>query len=204
MKKSVPNFAVLYSIAIIFASFSIYSPVKAQAKTADLSTQNAPVNCFVQFNDGSIKQYATLKLVTGVLVTPHLLADEKTIINAKDIKAYRSDKHFAVSEKSLVTKKTGLVALETLPGFAIRIVSGKLNVYSRKYYNGNNAVDEYFIQNGNEGPIVAYSADLMKNILKSNAKALEYYNSKEKISPKSKKLIASADLYNSGELVSKN
>lgn len=204
MRKPIPNMAVIYRTAIIITLISTFGTAIAQVKATDYTTQAAPVNCFVQFNDGSIRQFQTLKLVTGIFVTPHLLADEKIIINAKEIKAYHSDKHFAVSDKSLITKKKGLVALETLPGFAIRLVSGKLNVYSRKYYNGNNAIDEYFLQIGSDGPIVSYTTDLMKNLLKDNAKALEYYNSKEKVSPKSKKLLASADIFNSGELLSKN
>jgi hypothetical protein len=204
MKKSVPNPTVLCSIVILIAFFSISNRVLAQAKAVVLLTEEAPATCFVQLNDGSIQQYSNLKLVTGVLITPHLLADNKVIINAKDIKAYRNDKHFAVSDKSLTTQKKSLVAVETLPGFAVRIVTGKMNVYCRKYYNGSNSVDEYFLQNGNEGQIVAYSTDLMKNLLKDNAKALDYFNSKVKVSPKSKKLLATADIYNSGELFSKN
>ena len=204
MKKFVPNITVLCSIVILITSFSISNLAVAQAKAVVLSTEEAPAACFVQLNDGSIQQYSTLKLITGVLITPHLLADNKIIINAKDIKAYRNDKHFAVSDKSLTTNKTSLVAVETLPGFAVRIVTGKMNVYSRKYYNGSNTVEEYFLQNGNDGQIVAYSSDLMRNLLKDNAKALDYFNSKAKVSPKSKKLMVTADIYNSGDLFSKN
>ena len=204
MKKSVPNIIAICSIVMLSVSLLLSNDVVAQAKAEVLSTDEAAASCFVQLNDGSIYQFSTLKLVTGVLITPHLLADNKVIINAKDIKAYRNDKHFAVSDKSLITQKKSLVAVETLPGFAVRIVTGKMNVYCRKYYNGSNTVDEYFLQNGNEGQIVAYSTDLMKNLLKDNAKALDYFNSKVKVSPKSKKLLATADIYNSGELFSKN
>ena len=204
MKKSVPNITVLCSIVILITSFSISNHAVAQAKAVVLTTEEAPAACFVQLNNGSIQQYSTLKLITGVLITPHLLADNKVIINAKDIKAYRNDKHFAVSDKSLTTNKTSLVAVETLPGFAVRIVTGKMNVYCRKYYNGSNTVDEYFLQHGNDGQIVSYSSELMKNILKDNAKALDYFNSKAKVSPKSKKLMVTADIYNTGELISKN
>ena len=126
------------------------------------------------------------------------------MINAKDIKCYYDGRYFAVSDKALTTAKTSYVAVDALPGFARRIATGKLNVYSRKFYNGNNSVEEFFLQNGSEGPIVAYSAAAMKEILKDNTKALEYYNSNAKVSPKSKKILATADLYNGGELFSKN
>ena len=79
-----------------------------------------------------------------------------------------------------------------------------MNVYFRKFYNGNNSVEEYFLQQGNDGAIVAYSSNAMKEMLKDNAKALEYYNSNAKVSPKSKKILAAAELYNNGDFFSKN
>jgi len=91
-----------------------------------------------------------------------------------------------------------------LPGFAVRILKGKLNVYCRKYYNGNNSVAEYFLQSGDDGEIVPYSAGLMNELVKDNPKASDYYNSKIKVSPKSKKLLATADIYNNSQLISKN
>ena len=163
-----------------------------------------PGLCFVQMNDGSIKQYGSLKLVTGVLKTPHLLADDKVIINSKDIMAYQSNRHYAVAAKILTSTKKGYVAVETLPGFAVKVISGKLNVYSRKYYNGANTVDEYFLQSGNDGYIIAYTKDVLKSILKEDAKALEYFNSKSKVLPKSKKLFATVEMYNNSQMVTKN
>lgn len=160
---------------------------------------------YVIKTDGSTQQYSSLKLVTGVLVTPHLLADGKIVIYPKDVLAYQDGRRYAVSQKLLKTEKTSFVAAETLPGFAVRIAKGKLNVYSRKYYNGNVAVTEYFLQSGDEGEIVAYSPATMKELIKDNNRAADYYNSKVKISPKSKKLMVTADLYNNpDQYVSKN
>jgi hypothetical protein len=205
MKKAIPVIALLCISVFLLNSCGTNKnsygvcrmvPVEAKVETGG--------DCYVLLNDGTVQHYSTLKLVTGVLVTPHLLADNRIVINAKDIKAYQNNRHYAVSATTLKTVKSSYVAVETLPGFAIRIVQGKLNVYQRKFYNGSNTVDEYFLQTGNDGEIIAFSSKVMKELLKDNPKALDYYNSKVKVSPKSKKLMVTAAMYNNGELLSKN
>jgi len=71
----------------------------------DENLNDGPLTCFVQLNDGAIQNYSTLKLVTGVFVTPHLLADNKIIINSGDIIAYQNKEHYAVTAKILTSKK---------------------------------------------------------------------------------------------------
>lgn len=195
--------AAFCSIAISLNS-CVTSKNSVVPVNVEKNTNEPGASCFVQLNDGTIKQYSSLKLVTGVLTTPHLLADNKVIIHSKDIMAYQNDKHYAVAAKILTSTKNGKVAVETLPGFAVKVLSGKLNVYSRKYYNGGNTVDEYFLQNGDDGYIVAYSKDVLKSMLKEDTKALEFFNSKTKVSPKSKKLLTAVQMYNNGQLITKN
>jgi hypothetical protein len=202
MKKIIPSIVALCSIVILLNSCAVGKNSVATQKT-DPENTNETSACFVQLNDGSIKQYESLKLVTGVLTTPHLLADNKVVINSKDIMAYQNSNHYAVAAKILTSTKKSYVATETLPGFAVKVLSGKLNVYSRKYYNGANTVDEYFLQTGNDGYIVAYSKDVLKSMLKEDAKALEYLNSKSKKSPKSK-LLTAVEMYNNSQMVTKN
>ena len=204
MKKDTLSLTMLYSLVILLSSFVVSNNALGIPKSTIDKDKEGPVICFIQLNDGTIKHYNSLKLVTGILKTPHLLADNSIIINSKDIIAYQNDKHYAVSSKKLISSKSGLIASETLPGFAILIVNGKLNVYCRKYYNGSTAVDEYFIQNGQEGPIIAYSKDLLKNMLKEDAKALEYFSSATKESTKSKRLLQTVEMYNSTQLMTKN
>ena len=102
--------------------------------------------------------------------------------------AYQNEKHYAVTAKVLTSTKDGRVAVETLPGFAVKVLSGKLNVYCRKFYNGGNTVEEYFLQHGNDGYIVAYSKEVLKDMLKEDAKALEFFNSKAKAITKIEKI----------------
>lgn len=205
MKTHVPSVALLCITLILLNSCSVSKNSVLQPK-ADIDNGNTTTNaCFVVKTDGSRQNYSTLKLVTGVLITPHLLADNKIVIEAKDVLAYQDNKRFAVSQKLLLTTKTTYVASETLPGFAVRIASGRLNVYSRKFYNGNNAATEYFVQTGDDGDILPYSKAVMAELLKDNTKASDFYNSKVKISPKSKKLMTAVELYNSNpQFISKN
>jgi hypothetical protein len=204
MKKAIPAIALLSITAFFINGCGTNKNNFGVCRMVPVDAKIEPASCFVELNDGSVQHYSSLKLVTGVLVTPHLLADNRIVINAKDIKAYQDNQRYAVSANALKTVKTSYVAVETLPGFAIRVVQGKLNVYQRKFYNGSNAVDEYFVQTGNDGEIIAYSAKAMKELLKDNPRALDYYNSKVKVSPKSKKLMVTAAIYNTGELLSKN
>ena len=204
MKKVIPAIAALCSIAVLLNSCAAsQASVHAQKSEITDATETS-ATCFIQLNDGTIKQYTSLKLVTGVLTSPHLLADNKEVINSKDIMAYQDNRHYAVAAKILTSKRNSYVAAETLPGFAVKVIAGKLNVYCRKYYNGANAVDEYFLQNGNDGYIVAYSKTVLKSMLKEDTKALEYFNSKVKTSFKSKKLLTAVEMYNNSRLLTKN
>jgi hypothetical protein len=200
MKKLLPAFAVLLC-AVFLNSCGVTNSVTVQ--TPDHPTEGNKT-CFVQFNDGTVKQYSSLKLVTGVLVTPHLLADNKIVVNSKDIMAYQDSRVYAVSSKIITSNKKSKVAVDALPGFAVKLISGKLNVYSRKYYNGGHTVEEFFLQQGNDGFIVAYSKEVLKSMLKEDQKALEFFNNKTKVSPWSKKLIAAVEIYNGGTMITKN
>lgn len=204
MKNFTPVIAVLISTTILLSSCAISKNSIDQTQTETKTVNETAAPCFVRLNDGNIKQFTTLRLVTGLLTTPHLLGDGKVIITAKEIIAYQNERHYAVSAKILTSKKTANVSVQTLPGFAVKILSGKLNVYCRKYYNGANTSDEYFLQNGNDGYIIAYSKDALRSMLKEDAKALEFFNSKAKVSPKAKKILAAVEMYNSSQLMTKN
>ena len=202
--KNIPAIAVLISTTILISSCATSKNSAGQEQTTLKNVNETSAGCFVQLNDGTIKQFTTLKLVTGVLTTPHLLGDGKVVINSKEIIAYQNEKQYAVSSKILTSKKSANVSVETLPGFAVKVLSGKLNVYCRKYYNGTNTSDEYFLQNGNDGYIVAYSKDILKNMLKDDLNASAFFNSKTKVSPRSKKILTAVEIYNKGQMMTKN
>ena len=204
MKNIVSAIAMLLITTALLNSCAVSKNSIDQQQTTETNANEASPNCFVQLNDGTIKQFSTLKLVTGVLTTPHLSGDGKVVINAKEIVAYQNDKHYAVSSKILTSRKSANVSVETLPGFAVRVLSGKLNVYCRKYYNGASTSDEYFLQNGSDGYIIAYSKDVLKSLLKDDMNASAFFNSKTKISPTSKKMLTAVEIYNKGQMMTKN
>jgi len=204
MKKRIPALTAVCSLLILFNSCSTGKSTVDQRKPETAFSNPLPTGCFVQWNDGTIQHYSSLKLVTGILITPHLLADQKVIINSGDIMAYQDKGYYAVSSKKLKSSKKALVAAEVLPGFAVKLVSGKLNVYSRKYYNGANTVNEYFLQHGEDAAIVAYSKDVLKSMLKEDKKTLDYFNSNSKLSPESKKILATVEMYNNSQFITRN
>lgn len=205
MKNHITAIAALFCASALFHSCAVSENASIVKKEDAENNNHISKTCFVQLNDGSIKQYHSLKLVTGVFSTPHLVADDNQVINTRDIIAYQDKKHYAVSAKLLTSKKSGAVAVETLPGFAVKILSGKLNLYSRRYYNGANTTEEYFLQEGEEGHIIAYSKEALKIMLGEDKKALYYFNSKTKKSAQSKIIIATVAMYNGNtHLLTKN
>lgn len=204
MKNFIPAIAVLLSTTILANSCAVSNNSIAPQHSVVKNVNEASATCFVQLNDGSIKQFSTLKLVTGILATPHLLGDGKAVINSKDIIAYQHDKHYAVSAKILTSTKSANVSVETLPGFAVKVVSGKLNVYCRKFYNGANSSNEYFLQDGSDGYIVAYTKDVLISMLKDDMNATAFFKSKTKVSPTSKKMLTAVEIYNKGQMMTKN
>jgi len=203
MKTFYPSCKAIACLLLVLNScVSSKNSVEQQKLAVDTSKEE--IGCFVQMNDGSIRNYSTIKLVTGVFKSPHLLADGNVVIDADEIKAYQDNDHYAVSQKEFTTAKPSYVAVEALPGFAVRVVKGKLNVYSLKYYNGHNATEKFFLQSGDEAQIVAYSPELMNNLLKDNGDAYAFFNEKSKALAFSKKLLTSVEIYNTSRFISKN
>lgn len=203
MKKNLYSIATLLSLIFILNSCAGSKEYQAQRKTDVENAKETATGCFVEFNDGSIKNYSTLILVKGILKTPHLLADGKTRIEAKDIKAYQNKDHYAISQTVFNPKRRSLVAVESLPGFAVRIAKGELNVYVRKTYNTQKAVDEFFLQSGTNGEIVEYSYALMNDFIKNSPEAREFFNSKKYKTAKPRKLKVTAEIYNNSLSITK-
>jgi len=202
MKTNVP-FKALICLSIILNSCALSKNSLEQPVTVVDQPKEA-VACFVEMNDGSVKNFSTLKLVTGVFKTPHLLANDSIVITADQIKSYQNKAHYAISQKQFTDKKPSLVAVEALPGFAVRIAKGKLNVYSLKYYNGHNVTEKFYLQSGDNAPIVAYSETLMNEMVKDNSEAYTFFNEKNKVSAIAKKLVITAEIYNSAKDISRN
>jgi len=203
MKTTVPFLKAVICLLILLNSCTV-SKNSLEQYNSPIKDPKNEISCFVQMTDGTIKNYVTLKLVTGIFKTPHLLADGNIIIKADEIKAYQNKEHYAVSQKEFTSLKQSYVAVDALPGFAVRVVRGKLNVYSLKYYNGHNATKKIFLQSGDDGQIVAYTPELMKELVKDNSEAYTFFNTKGKVAAVPDKVLATAELYNNSKLLSKN
>ena len=141
-------------------------------------------HCIMQMNNGTIRKFSNLKLVTGIFRYPYLLADGKIRIRAGEIKAYQDQKCYAISQSGFVSGHRTCVAKETLPGFAVRIAKGKINVFVKKYFNGITTVDEYFVQQGDEGEILAYTSETMNRMIENDPDALDFFLNKKYNTPK--------------------
>lgn len=161
------------------------------ASLAANAQENLSTNdkCFVQMNDGTIRHFTSLKMVTGIMITPHLVANGNEIINGKDIKAYRDNEHYAVSQKTFNSGRKTYLATEVLPGFVQKITSGSISIYAKQSFNGFRKIEEFYLQDGIDAPIVPYAPK---------------FSSKDKSMPLSERLQAVADILNNLNLVSRN
>lgn len=202
MKKSVPSLTAVLCL-LVFFNFCALSKNSIEKKPV-IETPKEVLSCFVELKDGSIKQYTSLELVTGVFKTPHLLADGSIVIKSDEITAYQNKEHYAISQKKINSLKPSKVAVDALPGFAIRVAKGKLNVYALKYYNGHNTTNKFYLQSGDDGEILPYTPELLNELVKDSNEAYSYFNDKNKDAAISSKLLATIDIYNNSKLISKN
>ena len=204
MKKTLSSTGMLLCSIILLNSCATSSISRTQRKADIVSSKETASECFVQLNDGTIKHYNSLKLVTSVFSTPYLLADGKVKIRPNQINAYQNNDHYAISQKTFTGGHISHVATETLPGFAVRTVKGKINVYCKKYYNGQTSVDEYFIQAGDQGKIIVYSQELVNELVKDNSEAFKFFNTRRMWNSLPDRLLPTAHMYNNTQLMTKN
>lgn len=187
--------------ACLLASCAVSKINEDAVNTAKPTGSN--LRCFVELKDGTIRQFNTLKLVTGPFVSPHLLADGKEKLETSDIKAYQTDKLYAITQEIFADNVRSKSAVETLPGFASRITEGNLTVYCKKYYNGRGTAEQLFVQKDG-GEIFAFTPELLETLLKDDQEAKELFKRSSRINPVSKRISVVAEIYNRSSLLSKN
>ncbi len=196
MRISVPTITLSLCLAMLLGSCSSMRNTSSHREYVSYEPKIISLDCFVQLVDGTIKNYSTLQLVTSIYKAPHLLADGKTKIYPEEIIAYQNRKHYAISAAgfSYGGHKSN-IASETLPGFAVRIATGRLNVYVKKYRANDRIVDEYYFQEG-KGQILVYSPELLDALIKNEPEALEFFNNHRKHIKVTRELKATAKIYN--------
>ena len=185
MKTNIIYVLIAACIALVLSSCTTTknSILIEKPSFAPTFEKEANRSCFVVLNDGTVKSYATLKLVTAMFVTPYLLADGKVKIIPEEIKAYKDKNRYAVSQKIFFDEVKGHVATHLLPGFALKEKSGLINVYSLQIYSVGKVFKKYFLQNGDNGAILPFSTKLLQEYVKNEATlAKEIDLSKKKIS----------------------
>ena len=191
MKKLLPLVFVM-----IYPFFN--EGIFAQANTETTQAANETAKCFVEYNDGSIKEFQKLELVTAMFKSPRLIADDNIIINPEEIKAYNDSKgRYAISSKLFKDAKETYVATAALNGFAYRMVKGKINVFALKYYNGRVTALKYYLQQGNKKAFVPYSAETLAAMIKDDAVAAQFCNNNEPDKNAGKFLTSVVEIYNS-------
>ncbi|MBK9959727.1 MAG: hypothetical protein IPP11_14505 [Chitinophagaceae bacterium] len=191
MKKLLPLVFVM-----IYPFFN--EGIFAQANTETTQAANETAKCFVEYNDGSIKEFQKLELVTAMFKSPRLIANGNIIIKPEEIKAYNDSKgRYAISAKLFEDAKETYVATAALNGFAYRIVKGKINVFALKYYNGRVTALKYYLQQGDNKSIQPYSAETLAAMIKDDAGAAQFCNNNEPDKNAGKFLTSVVEIYNS-------
>ena len=201
--KNVLNAIVgLVFLTILNSSCSKFGCVYKTNPSNALKLSNS--SSFVKLKNGRTVYYNKLEIIKGVFTAPHLLANESIKIKPSEIEAYQIEDHFAVSQKYIMNGHKSAVAVDALPGFAKRVVKGKLNVYCKKYFNGRFATDEFFLQSENDSRIYLYSPELFKQMIEDDEVASNYYKKETIDVDPSEKITTTAKMYNQAFYMTRN
>lgn len=165
MKTNIIYVLIAACVALVLSSCSASKNSIAIEKPISVSVvedDNAAKVCYVVNKDGSVTNYKSLKLVTAMLATPYLLADNAKKIMPQDITAYKDKKYYAISQSIFFNAVKGHVATNVLPGFAVKEMSGQINVYSLQIYSVGKVYKKYFLQKGEKGKIEEYTPTLLQ------------------------------------------
>ena len=167
--KTINAFILLGLLSITLNSCSVH---KNLSETFELENESDYIHAstdFVELKNGEKIYFNELKLVKGVFRAPHVLGDQSHKFLGSELKAYQIDGVYAISEKQIENGHKSKLAIDALPGFAKRVVTGNLNVYSKKYFNGRAAVEEFFVQSGEKGKIFVYTPETLKAIMENKS-----------------------------------
>ena len=158
------SYKLKLSILAIMATLILIGCARSNfiSSTSDMgSVPNESSTCSVTYKSGITKNYNSLSLITGVLITPFLLADGHIKIKGSEITGYSTAKYEALSQELFYTTVKSKIAKKVLPGFAIKTVSGAFNLYSLEFYDNGTITTKYFLQEGSEADIQLVDAALL-------------------------------------------
>lgn len=205
MKTNIIYVLIAAFVALVLSSCSASKNSLAVEKPISISVvedENAGKTCYVVNKDGSVTNYKSLKLVTAMLATPYLLADNSIKILPQDINAYKDKKYYAISQAIFYKDVKGHVATNVLPGFAVKEMSGQINVYSLQIYSLAKVYKKYFLQNGENGKIEPYSPKLLQEYTNADGLAIQRVTIGKKV--KAKKIFSVVKEFNNAGAMTKN
>jgi hypothetical protein len=167
--KTMNAHLVLASLLVLLFTSCTVNKTLTNELSFDIKNKDVDQVSYVRFKNGQMLYCQTLELKKGIFTSPHLIGDGWYKIETADVAEYKLNGQLAISEEKLNDKKHASVAIDALPGFAVQIIKGDLNVFHRKYFNGRNAVNRYYLQIGNEGPIMLYNTKEMKELIATHA-----------------------------------
>ena len=177
--KNIFNFFAAATISLALFSCSVNKSISTTKMLGESNGVNDKNSDFVQLKNGDYIYFNQLKLSKGFLQAPHLTGDGNFAFYAKDLKAYQINGVYAISQSEFVNGQKSKVCIDALPGFAKRVVTGSLNVYCKKFFNGMAAVNEFYIQQGEKGQIYVYHPVTLKMMIEgkaNNALELDHNN----------------------------
>lgn len=163
--KTFNAFILLGLLSITLNSCSVH---KNLSEVSMLENENDYIKVssdFVELKNGEKIYFNDLRLVKGLFRAPHVLGDQTHRFLGSELNAYQIDGVYAISEKQIENGHKSKLAIDALPAFATRVVTGNLNVYVKKYFNGRSAVKEFFVQSGATGKIYVYSPETLKLVM---------------------------------------
>jgi hypothetical protein len=180
---------------------SCYFENKIQKQGA-LDSRDPKQECFIEFMDGKIISYNTLKVKNPPLQYQYLEGNgEKLTFDTKEIRAFQTEKFYAYK---LYDKSPGVIGkLPFNELFAERIVNGKIELFvisemTMNAYGPNSSGYQktYYIRKGKTGvPGIATKGNL-KNLISDNKSLLEDFESLYKRTYPFKSIMKILEAYN--------
>lgn len=174
------NFLVLFAL-LLMQSCSYY-PQRKIMKQSSLEARNPKYECFIQFNDGTIKPFTNLVLKHPPLAYEYLEGDGKKIDeDVNNIRAFQTPKFYA--ERIYDERTGGIGKLPFTELFASRIRNGKIELFmiaemKNNTYGPNSSGYEqsFFLRKGKEDKLRPFSAGLLKEMVKDKKDLYDNFN----------------------------
>jgi len=189
MKKSNTNVCKTLLVLLVFSSCFGASKLQKSRNENIVASRDQLAENFVQYNNGEIKKFNSLKVDGSVKVfsykkMPVLVGDNQEKIEIDSIVSYQTKDYYAKKILNHRWMHYWPSAESTLLGFGQRVIKGKISVYFEQHqenadntYNGRGSqrteVYTYYMQKGDNGAVIEFTKKSLREIVKDNSIAFE-------------------------------